>query len=90
MIKLSKKATDVGKYCLDSAIIHVEKLQLKSPQILPRLTLEVQEESPSIRLYKRPAPLLSGIEQVMNLILTIGSYLIEPVRGQNRAPKSLF
>ncbi|ENN81340.1 hypothetical protein YQE_02251, partial [Dendroctonus ponderosae] len=78
VLKLSKKATDVGKYCLDAAIIHVDKLQLKSPPILPRLTLEVQEESPSIRLYKRPAPLLSGIEQVMNLILTIGSYLIEP------------
>lgn len=69
----------MAKYCLESVAIHVGKLRFVSPQLMPRLTVEVKEESPSIRLYKRAAPLLSGIEQIMNLILTIGSYLIEPV-----------
>lgn len=41
--------------------------------------IEVREESPSLRLYKRAAPLVSGIEQIMNLIITMGSYSIEPV-----------
>lgn len=61
------------------AVHTADKLRLISPQLNPRLTVEVKEESPSVRLYKQAAPLLSGIEQTMNLILTIGSYSIEPV-----------
>ncbi|XP_050312441.1 trafficking protein particle complex subunit 10 [Anthonomus grandis grandis] len=78
LIKLTKKAVDLGKFSLNSVVIHVKNLRLLSPSLSPRLTLEVQEEGPSIRLYKRTAPLLCGIEQLMNLILTIGSYEIEP------------
>lgn len=78
VLRLSKKATEVAKYCISSAAIHINKLHLVLPKLTPRLTVEVKEESPSIRLYKMAAPLLSGIEQVMSLIVTIGSYLIEP------------
>ncbi|CAG9764493.1 unnamed protein product [Ceutorhynchus assimilis] len=78
VIRLIRKATDVGKYCIESVAIHIKKLRFVSQQLNARLTIEVKEESPSIRLYKRAAPLLSGIEQIMNLILTIGSYQIEP------------
>lgn len=78
VLKLSKTATVIGKYCIGVAALYINKLHLVSQQLIPRLTIEVREESPSIRLYKRAGPLLLGIEQVMNLILTIGSYLIEP------------
>ncbi|KAF7262889.1 SIDL trafficking protein particle complex subunit 10 isoform X2 [Rhynchophorus ferrugineus] len=76
ILKLSKRAEVIGKYYTGAAVIHVNQLHLV--QLIPRLTVEVRLEQPSIRLYKRAAPLLLGIEQVMNLILTIGSYLIEP------------
>lgn len=78
-IRLKKKATKVGKFFLGQLALHIGNLHLYSPLLLPRLSVEVKEEGPTLKLYKRAAPLLSGIEQIMNLIVTIGSYSIEPV-----------
>ncbi|XP_045483784.1 trafficking protein particle complex subunit 10 [Harmonia axyridis] len=78
LMRLSTKATQTGKYILGQMSIHIGQLQLISQPIVPRLSLEVEEEGPSLRLYKNPAPLLSGLEQAMNLILTIGSYPVDP------------
>lgn len=79
LIRLNKKATQVGKYLLGQVAIHIQHLHLYSPPLIPRLTIDVKEEGPTLKLYKRAAPLLSGIEQIMNLIITVGSYSIEPV-----------
>lgn len=79
VIRLNKKVTQVGKYFLGQVAIHVGNLHLYSQALTPRLSVEVKEEGPTLKLYKRAAPLLSGIEQIMNLIVTIGSYPIEPV-----------
>lgn len=73
------KATQIGKYLLGQVAIHIENFHLYSPPLIPRLIVDVKEEGPTLKLYKRAAPLLSGIEQIMNLIVTIGSYTIEPV-----------
>ncbi|KAJ8924392.1 hypothetical protein NQ315_007188 [Exocentrus adspersus] len=78
VIRLKKQANKIGKFYLGQVAIHVKNLHLISSMLTPRLALEIREESPSLKLYKRTAPLLSGIEQIMNLILTIGSYIIEP------------
>ncbi|KAJ8971683.1 hypothetical protein NQ317_014001 [Molorchus minor] len=80
VIRLNKRASNVGKYYLGQVAIHVRNLHLVSSPLVPRLQLEIKEEGPSLKLYKRAAPLLSGIEQIMNLILTIGSYSIEPLK----------
>lgn len=79
VIRLRKRTSKVGKFYLGQVAVHIKNLHLVSPPLTPRLSLEVKEEGPSLKLYKRAAPLLSGIEQIMNLILTIGSYAIEPV-----------
>lgn len=79
LIRLNKKATQVGRFYLGQIAIHIGNLHLYSPSLIPRLTVEIKEEGPTLKLYKRAAPLLSGIEQIMNLIVTIGSYSIEPV-----------
>lgn len=79
LIRLNRKATEIGKYLLGQVAIHIENLHLYSPPLIPRLVVDVKEEGPTLKLYKRAAPLLSGIEQIMNLIVTIGSYTIEPV-----------
>ncbi|KAJ8930533.1 hypothetical protein NQ314_016646 [Rhamnusium bicolor] len=78
IIRLNKQASKVGKYYIGQVAIHIKNLHLVSANLTPRLALEVKEEGPSLKLYKRAAPLLSGIEQIMNLILTIGSYSVEP------------
>ncbi|XP_060535184.1 trafficking protein particle complex subunit 10 [Cylas formicarius] len=78
VIRVSRVSKEVGKFFLGSVALHVNQLELVSAPLLPKLTIEVQEEGPSLKLYKRAAPLLAGIEQVMNLILTIGSYSIDP------------
>lgn len=78
-MRLHKKANQAGKYFLGQVAIHIGNLYLYSPPLIPRLTVEVKEEGPTLKLYKRAAPLLSGIEQIMNLIITIGSYAIDPV-----------
>lgn len=82
VIRLTKTATQIGKYILGQVAIHIGNLHLYSPQLTPRLTVDIKEEGPTLKLYKRAAPLLSGIEQIMNLIVTIGSYSIDAV-GQN-------
>lgn len=79
LVRLNKKANQVGKFFLGQVAIHIGSLHLCSSPLIPRLTVEVKEEGPTLKLYKRAAPLLSGIEQIMNLIVTIGSYSIEPV-----------
>lgn len=79
VIRLNKKATQVGKYILGQVAIHIGNMHLYSLQLIPRLTVDVKEEGPTLKLYKRAAPLLSGIEQIMNLIVTIGSYTVESV-----------
>ncbi|XP_066249136.1 trafficking protein particle complex subunit 10 isoform X1 [Euwallacea similis] len=79
VIKLSRKAEEIGQFSLVSVAVHLtDKLRFVSTQLNPRLTIEIKEVGPSVRLYKQAAPLLSGIEQRMNLILTIGSYPIDP------------
>lgn len=78
-MRLNKRANQVGKYFLGQVAIHIGNLHLYSAPLIPRLTVEVKEEGPTLKLYKRAAPLLSGIEQIMNLIVTIGSYTIDPV-----------
>lgn len=78
-MRLKRKATQFGKFFLGQIALHIGNLQLYSSLLIPRLAVEVKEEGPTLKLYKRAAPLLSGIEQIMNLILTIGSYSIEPV-----------
>lgn len=79
MIRLSKEAKEVGKLYLGQIALHVQNLQLISPSLSPRLSIEVKREEPSLRLDKGADDLLSGFEQQMQLTVTIGSYAIEPV-----------
>lgn len=44
-----------------------------------KLFIEVVKEEPSVRLDKGDSPLLSGLEQIMHLTITVGSYRIQPV-----------
>ncbi|CAH2005901.1 unnamed protein product [Acanthoscelides obtectus] len=76
-IRLKKKADSIGKYFIGQVAVHIKKLHLISLPLSPRLLVEIKEEGPTLKLYKTAAPLLSGIEQTMNLILTIGSYSVE-------------
>lgn len=76
-IRLKKQATQIGKYYLGQIAIHIKNLHIVSPTLIPRLVFEVKEEHPMLKLYKKAAPLLTGIEQSMNLIITIGSYTID-------------
>ncbi|CAH1163565.1 unnamed protein product [Phaedon cochleariae] len=78
IMRLNKQANHIGKYYLGQIAIHIKSLHLVSPALSPKLAFEVKEEAPTLKLYKKAAPLLSGIEQVMNLILTIGSYPVDP------------
>ncbi|XP_049817550.1 trafficking protein particle complex subunit 10 isoform X3 [Aethina tumida] len=78
VIRLSKKANKIGKFCLGQVALHIGKMEMVSPPLTPRLVVEVKEEKPSLQLNKRSSALISGVEQLMNLILTIGSYKIEP------------
>nr|XP_023019434.1 trafficking protein particle complex subunit 10 [Leptinotarsa decemlineata] len=77
MIRLKRQANRLGKFCLGQVAVHLKNLHLVSTSLIPRLTFEVKEEPPSLKLYKKAAPLLSGMEQTMNLIITIGSYTID-------------
>lgn len=69
----------IGRYVLGHLGIFLKNLQLISSCLIPRLAFEVKEEAPVVRLHKNNAPLLSGFEQTLNLIITIGSYLLDPV-----------
>lgn len=79
MIRLTKEAKDVGKFYLTQVAIHIRQLQLISPSLSPRLSVEVKREEPTLRLDKGVDDLLSGFEQLMQLTLTVGSYAIDPV-----------
>jgi hypothetical protein len=83
VIKLSKQANTIGKYYLGQVAIHMKNLHLISQMLSPRLAFEIKEEAPLVRLHKTDAPLLSGFEQIMNLIVTIGSYTVESVSLHN-------
>ncbi|KAG5877673.1 hypothetical protein JTB14_013918 [Gonioctena quinquepunctata] len=78
LIRLKKQANQLGKFCLGQVAVHLKNLHLVSTSLTPKLAFEVKEEAPSLKLYKKAAPLLSGMEQIMNLILTMGSYSINP------------
>lgn len=78
-LRLIRSASAPGKYYLGQVAIHVGKMELISPQIAPKIFLEVKHEEPTIRLDKGASPLLSGLEQTMSLTVTIGSYKVEPV-----------
>lgn len=78
VIRLSRKATEVGRYHLGQLAFHVGQLQLISQPIMPALSVEIQEEAPSVHLLPNSPLLLSGIEQKLFFVLTIGSYHIDP------------
>ncbi|KAL3287860.1 hypothetical protein HHI36_002317 [Cryptolaemus montrouzieri] len=78
VMRLTAKASQIGKYHFGQMAFHIGQLQLVSQPLIPRLAIEVIEEGPSLRLYKEPAPLLAGFEQTMNVIFTAGSYTIDP------------
>ncbi|KAJ8962548.1 hypothetical protein NQ318_000940 [Aromia moschata] len=81
VIRLNKRANQVGKYYLGQVAIHI-KISTWSPRPrAPGCRWRLRRKAPTLKLYKRAAPLLSGIEQIMNLILTVGSYTIEPSPG---------
>ncbi|KAK4885083.1 hypothetical protein RN001_001354 [Aquatica leii] len=75
-IKLTKKATEIGRYYLGHVAINVGKLSLLSNSFNVKLSVEVKREEPSLRLDKGEDALLFGLEQVLQLSLTIGSYAV--------------
>lgn len=79
VIKLSQRASATGKFFLGQIAFHINNLHLISHNLTPKLAVEVREEPPVVKLHKLEAPLLSGIEQIMNLIVTMGSYAVDPV-----------
>ncbi|XP_056641631.1 trafficking protein particle complex subunit 10 [Diorhabda sublineata] len=78
LIRLKKRATQIGKYYFGQISIQIKNLHIVSQNLTPKLTFEVNEEHPTLKLYKKPPPLLTGIEQSMNLIITTGSYILDP------------
>ncbi|KAI4467519.1 epilepsy holoprosencephaly candidate 1/tmem1 [Holotrichia oblita] len=78
VIRLSRKASDTGKFLLGQIAVKVRGLELISSSITPKATIEVKREEPTVRLDKGMSPLLLGLEQRMELTVTIGSYKIEP------------
>lgn len=79
VIRLSRKASDTGKFQLGQIAVKVRELDLVSSSITPKATIEVKREEPTVRLDKGMSPLLLGLEQRMELTVTIGSYKIDPV-----------
>lgn len=79
VIRLSRKAIETGKFQLSQVAVKVRKLELVSSTITPKVAIEVKREEPTVRLDKGVSPLLLGLEQRMELTVTIGSYKIEPV-----------
>ncbi|XP_022909829.2 trafficking protein particle complex subunit 10 [Onthophagus taurus] len=78
IIRLKKKATIVGKRSIGHIAIYIGKLELVSTPVSPKITIEVKREEPSIRLDEGQWPLLFGLEQRLELTITIGSYKIDP------------
>lgn len=60
-------------------------MELLSASLIGKIIIEVKREEPSIRLDKGASPLLSGLEQIMHLTITIGSYHVEPVSNNSLA-----
>lgn len=79
MIRLSKTASNVGKFYLGQIAIKIKQLQLISASLGTKLAIEVVREDPKLRLDKGADDLLSGFEQKLDLSLTVGSYHLEPV-----------
>lgn len=80
MIRLSKTASNVGKFYLGQIAIRIRQLHLVSAFLGTKLALEVVREDPKLRLDKGAEDLLSGFEQTLDLSLTVGSYALEAVR----------
>ncbi|CAH0550130.1 unnamed protein product [Brassicogethes aeneus] len=78
VIRLSKLADETGKFYLGQVALHVGKLAFVSATLPHRLAIEVKEEKPTLQLNKRTPTLISGVEQLMNIILTVGSHPIDP------------
>ncbi|KAF5299108.1 hypothetical protein FQR65_LT09466 [Abscondita terminalis] len=76
VIKLTKNATEIGKYYLGHVAINIGKLSLLSNSFNVKLPIEVKREEPSLRLDKGEDALLFGLEQVLQLSVTIGSYAV--------------
>lgn len=79
MIKLSKMASNVGKFYLGQIAVKIKQLKLVSAFLGNKLAIEVVREDPKLRLDKSADDLLSGFEQTLDLSLMIGSYHLEPV-----------
>lgn len=79
IIRLNKIASQIERYYLGQIGIHIGKMELLSPPLNPKLLIEVKKEEPSIRLDKGDLPLFSGLEQIMQLTITVGSYNLDPV-----------
>lgn len=79
IIRLTKNATDIGKFYFGQIAVHVGKMDLLSMSLATKLMIEVKREEPSVRLDIGDSPLLSGLEQIMHLTISIGSYCIQPV-----------
>ncbi|XP_065168846.1 trafficking protein particle complex subunit 10 isoform X2 [Atheta coriaria] len=75
IMRLRKTADKVGKYYLGQVAIHVKLMELISISLTPKLFFEVCRVEPTVKLEDQSA-LLSGIEQTMQLIVTIGSYKV--------------
>ncbi|KAF5273106.1 hypothetical protein FQA39_LY07596 [Lamprigera yunnana] len=76
VIKLTKKASEIGKFCLGRVSINIGKLSIVSNALNLKLLVEVKRVEPSLRLDKGDDTLLFGLEQILHLSLTIGSYAI--------------
>lgn len=79
MIRLSTTASNVGKFYLGQVAVKIKQLQLISAFLGNKLAIEVVREDPKLRLDKGADDLLSGFEQTLDLLLTVGSYSLEPV-----------
>lgn len=64
-------------------------LHLLSAHLNTKLLIEVKREEPILRLDKGTAALVSGLEQIMHLSLTVGSYTIDPVSFFLRKTKTV-
>lgn len=79
VLRLIKKATVIERYFLGQVAIRIGKLEFLSQLLTQKFVIDVKRAEPTVRLDKGASPLLSGIEQTMQLSITVGSYKIENV-----------
>lgn len=74
-----------GRFALSQISLLISDLEFLSPILTPKLRVEVRREEPTLRLDKGSTEdLLAGIEQLMLLTITVGSYPIEEVIIKNK------